>query len=99
MRVSRFEATVPLRQCFRGLRKGGLGQGQDNMQPPIGAPGAMRQTPPQGVLPAGSFKLVHQFDGSNGQQSQAGLINVNGTLYGTTKPAGGKYDSGTVFST
>ena len=57
----------------------------------------MRQTPPQGVLPAGSFKLVHQFDGSNGQQSQAGLINVNGTLYGTTN-YGGKYDSGTVFS-
>ena len=76
---------------------GALGQGQDNMQPPIGAPGAMRQTPPQGVLPAGSFKLVHQFDGSNGQQSQAGLINVNGTLYGTTN-YGGKYDSGTVFS-
>jgi uncharacterized repeat protein (TIGR03803 family) len=64
-------------------------------QPPIGAPGAMRQT--NRIVPAGSFKVLYQFNGSDGEQPEASLINVNGTLYGTTN-YGGKYGSGTVFS-
>jgi uncharacterized repeat protein (TIGR03803 family) len=66
-------------------------------QPPIGAPGAMGQTMAHRILPTGSFKMLYRFSGPDGEQPQAGLINVNGTLYGTTN-YGGKYDSGTVFS-
>ncbi|MGA9273334.1 MAG: choice-of-anchor tandem repeat GloVer-containing protein [Candidatus Cybelea sp.] len=66
-------------------------------QPPISAPGAMRQATVPRILPGGSFKVLYRFDGPDGQAPQAGLIDVDGTLYGTTN-YGGKYGSGTVFS-
>jgi uncharacterized repeat protein (TIGR03803 family) len=77
-------------------------------QPPIGAPGAMPQTSaitpaqaaPRRVLPSSSsYRLLYRFPGSanNGYDPQSGLIDVNGTLYGTTV-SGGKYDNGTAYS-
>jgi uncharacterized repeat protein (TIGR03803 family) len=75
---------------------GSIRQAQDHM-PPIGAPGAMWQTIANHVQRSGSFKVLFRFNGPDGEQPQAGLINVNGTLYGTTD-YGGKYGSGTVFS-
>jgi uncharacterized repeat protein (TIGR03803 family) len=45
-----------------------------------------------------SYKSLYSFGaGSDGQQPKAALINVNGTLYGTTY-GGGVYADGTVFS-
>jgi uncharacterized repeat protein (TIGR03803 family) len=45
------------------------------------------------------FRVLHHFtnNGPDGLGPAAGLIDVNGTLYGTTT-AGGTYDDGTVFS-
>jgi uncharacterized repeat protein (TIGR03803 family) len=46
----------------------------------------------------GAETVVHSFgDGTDGASPYAGLINVQGTLYGTTV-GGGKYVGGTVFS-
>ena len=43
-------------------------------------------------------KVLHSFGhGSDGATPLAGLIDVKGTLYGTTS-AGGKYGDGTVFA-
>ena len=43
-------------------------------------------------------KVLHDFGhGSDGASPLAGLVNVQGTLYGTTS-AGGKYGDGTVFA-
>ena len=46
-----------------------------------------------------NYAVLHSFAGSgDGEAPQAGLVNVNGTLYGTTL-AGGAYNVwGTVFS-
>ncbi|MGC2634227.1 MAG: hypothetical protein WA215_08445 [Candidatus Cybelea sp.] len=42
--------------------------------------------------------MLHSFDGQHdGEELSAGLIDVNGTLYGTTY-AGGTYGYGTVFA-
>lgn len=47
---------------------------------------------------AGRERVLHSFAGSpDGQDPKAGLINVRGTLYGTTK-LGGAHGLGTVFS-
>jgi uncharacterized repeat protein (TIGR03803 family) len=47
----------------------------------------------------GTEKVLHAFSGSgtDGFEPVAGLIEVHGTLYGTTE-AGGQYGYGTVFS-
>lgn len=46
-----------------------------------------------------NFKVLHSFGKTNddGESPAAALVNVNGTLYGTTT-GGGKYSHGTVFS-
>jgi uncharacterized repeat protein (TIGR03803 family) len=51
------------------------------------------------VTPSGTETVLHDFGGYpvDGEFPQAGLINVNGTLYGTTQ-SGGKNDLGTVFA-
>ena len=51
------------------------------------------------VTTAGKEKVLYSFGGrsADGANPYAGLINVNGTLYGTTA-AGGTYGSGTVFA-
>jgi uncharacterized repeat protein (TIGR03803 family) len=48
-------------------------------------------------LKAGAETTLHSFgDGSDGQNPQGGVIDVNGTLFGTTD-GGGAYGEGTVF--
>jgi uncharacterized repeat protein (TIGR03803 family) len=50
------------------------------------------------ITTGGTEKVLHSFgSGADGSGPTAGLINVKGTLYGTTS-AGGTYDAGTVFS-
>ncbi|HEY2476519.1 MAG TPA: choice-of-anchor tandem repeat GloVer-containing protein [Candidatus Cybelea sp.] len=65
-----------------------------------------------GITASGQEKVLHNFDGPNGSDGAdpvAGLIDVNGTLYGTTEyggvysgsgcsPHSDKYGCGTVFS-
>ncbi len=55
------------------------------------------------VTPGGSEKVLHRFEsGSDGARPNAGLVNLSGTLYGTTLAGGGKgchrSGCGTVFS-
>ena len=64
-------------------------------QPPLATTGGMpigRASSGYGYTTLYSFGMPY-----DGQQPKAGLIDVNGTLYGTTYK-GGKYGAGTVFS-
>jgi hypothetical protein len=58
-------------------------QGQDDIQPPVGAPGGM----PQAAQAASySYQVLYFFGGdrtTDGAYPQGRLIDVNGTLYGT----------------
>jgi uncharacterized repeat protein (TIGR03803 family) len=58
------------------------------------APGAMPQV--RGIA-APSYDVLFSFDGSDGAEPAASLIDVNGTLYGTTQD-GGTHTGGTVFA-
>src|SRR5580700_1614528 len=50
------------------------------------------------ISATGTEQVLHSFaGGSDGSNPYAGLLNVNGTLYGTTAN-GGTYGGGTVFS-
>ena len=51
------------------------------------------------VTPSGTEKVLHTFDGNgtDGLTPRASLIDVNGTLYGTTAH-GGTHGDGTVFA-
>jgi uncharacterized repeat protein (TIGR03803 family) len=67
-------------------------------QLPIGAPGALPQNPALSVRINTNYKVVHSFGAvRDGSSPIAPLIDVGGTLYGTTY-VGGKYNGGTVFS-
>jgi len=82
-------------------------------QPPIGAPGGVAQAAsmeraagkPLGfgtvyaLTTSGKENVLHSFGGgsADGAYPYAGLLNVHGTLYGTTQ-SGGAYDGGTVFA-
>lgn len=79
-------------------------------QPPIGAPRTATQNAtalactiqPAPIMPQkrarDNYHTLYSFgNGSDGQQPKAGLIDVNGTLYGTTC-VGGTGGAGTVFS-
>jgi len=49
------------------------------------------------ALPAQTFTVLHSFDGTDGDQPYAGLVQAtNGNLYGTTR-YGGAHNDGTVF--
>ncbi len=98
-------AALPLSQpALSGVE----GKGQDDTQPPIGAPGAIPQT--SAPLARGSstnHKIVYSFSGgTDGAKPLAGLIDMGGTLYGTTAAGGATGDCtsgsgggcGTVFS-
>jgi uncharacterized repeat protein (TIGR03803 family) len=52
------------------------------------------------VTPSGTLKLLHFFEGgdSDGSEPVASLINVKGTLYGTTATGGAFGGCGTIFS-
>ena len=63
-------------------------------QSPIGALRPQAHPQPSSV----SYQVLHSFGASSdGAQPMASLINVNGTLYGTTED-GGTSGSGTVFA-
>lgn len=62
-------------------------------QLPIGASGVL----PQSVPAKSSFRVLYRFNGPDGANPEAHLIDVKGTLYGTTI-YGGRYGYGTVFS-
>ncbi len=48
--------------------------------------------------PSVGYAVIHSFGGSgDGARPEAGLIDIDGTFYGTTSE-GGEYDRGTVFS-
>ncbi|MGB6518256.1 MAG: choice-of-anchor tandem repeat GloVer-containing protein [Candidatus Cybelea sp.] len=74
-------------------------------QPPIGTPGAMQQALP--IAPAHtvarraqlaqSFRVLHNFGYGSDAAGGGSLINVGGTLYGTTA-FGGLYEAGTFYS-
>jgi uncharacterized repeat protein (TIGR03803 family) len=49
------------------------------------------------ITPSGTETVLHSFSGGDGAAPEATLLNVNGTLYGTTL-LGGAYNRGTVFS-
>ena len=51
------------------------------------------------ITPDGTEKILHSFNGTDGADPVAPLIEVNGKLYGTTQYGGnGAYSVGTVFS-
>jgi|GEM_PF-298264 len=63
-------------------------------QPPIGAPGAI----PQGRTVPSSYEVIYRFGKTHsGAHPLAGMIDVNGVLYGTTV-GGGSSGDGTVFA-
>jgi uncharacterized repeat protein (TIGR03803 family) len=49
------------------------------------------------VTPSGVMTVIANFDGKNGKYPRAGLVEVNGVLYGTTTE-GGRYNNGVIFS-
>ena len=49
------------------------------------------------ITPSGSERMLYSFLPREGAEPVAGLVDVGGTLYGTT-PDGGTYDEGTVYS-
>jgi uncharacterized repeat protein (TIGR03803 family) len=51
------------------------------------------------ITPSGTETVLHSFGGSgDGDGPEAGLVNANGTLYGTTLEGGANYIFGTVFA-
>lgn len=70
-------------------------------QPPIGAPGPMAQSinSVRPIVATSTYKLLYSFGSGSGdgETPMAGLLDVNGTLYGTTE-FGGAHRDGTVFS-
>ncbi len=71
------------------------------LQPPISAPGAMPQTSAIASAQSGAHRLsasYQQLYSFRDSPPTAGLINVNGTLYGTTYNGGGRGNYGTVYS-
>ncbi len=93
----------------RYARSGGaavaLLAGCGGSQPPVGVPGAMPQNPavaPNSTMAhhsganTSSYQVVYRFaGGTDGQNPQASLIDVNGILYGTTT-FGGAYCENTI---
>lgn len=65
----------------------------------LGAPSAVPPNPASRATRNSSsgYKTLFSFNGTDGSEPLANLIEVNGVLYGTTK-LGGKYNQGTVFS-
>ncbi|MGB8908923.1 MAG: choice-of-anchor tandem repeat GloVer-containing protein [Candidatus Cybelea sp.] len=68
-------------------------------QPPIGAPGVMRQTHALGARgKSTNYKVLYRFRGKpDASLPYASLIDVDGTLYGTTEK-GGTANRGVIFS-
>jgi uncharacterized repeat protein (TIGR03803 family) len=68
-------------------------------QQPIGAPGAMPQSSALArQTDSTNYKVVYSFSGGNDGEAPNGVIDVGGTLYGTTGVGGYPCGCGTVFS-
>ena len=102
---TRYGLSIGAAALFAGC--GALRQAQDDTQLPAGAPGVTPQS--RAIAPARfivhhmraaspAYRVLYSFSGgSDGEDPSAALIDVNGTLYGTT--AGGTSNiDGTVFS-
>jgi uncharacterized repeat protein (TIGR03803 family) len=86
---------------------GALRQAQDDTRPPIGAPPASAQNSREAIAhlsPAtSSYEVLHRFArhktvrDHGGANPDTGLLDVNGTFYGST-PNGGSNNNGTVYS-
>lgn len=100
--LARFALAISLSAALLG-GCGVLRQAQDDMQPPIGAPGAI----PQAAAIAPARSAAHRLSASyqqlfrfhppkNGTHPTAALLHVNGAMYGTTT-TGGLSHKGTVY--
>ncbi len=78
---------------------GALLAGCGSAQPPIGAPGAMPQASALAArITSTNYKVIYSFGAvPDGSYPVASLLDVSGTLYGTTQAAGSRY-CGAVFS-
>jgi uncharacterized repeat protein (TIGR03803 family) len=74
-----------------------LSNGQDDTQPPIGAPGAMTQGMALRPNSGSGYRVLYSFvyPGTDGEFPEADLTVHDGKLYGTTA-GGGEYGRGTV---
>jgi uncharacterized repeat protein (TIGR03803 family) len=101
MLLSEASHVKKLALCALGIAASALLAGCGGSQPPIAAPGAVPQT---SALPARTnrthYKVVYSFGASpDGNSPQASLVDVGGTLYGTTYSGGASPScGGTVFS-
>ncbi|MGB8150812.1 MAG: choice-of-anchor tandem repeat GloVer-containing protein [Candidatus Cybelea sp.] len=87
-------ATVLFAGCALPLS---LSKGQDDTQLPIGTPATVPQMQTvAGRASSPPYQVLYQFDGASGYFPAAPLIDVNGTLYGTTRDGGGGH--GVVYS-
>ena len=77
---------------------GGLAQGKDgNFYGTVSAGGAFQQGAFFMLTPAGSYTLLHSFDGTDGGEPEGQLaLGGDGNFYGVTL-GGGAHDDGTVF--
>ena len=91
--MTRKRAWHALSYCIAAALLAGCGGSQS----PTGTPGAMPQLPavsPNSIMAhsgatSSSYQIVYRFaGGTDGQKPQASLIDVNGTLYGTTTTGG-----------
>jgi uncharacterized repeat protein (TIGR03803 family) len=62
-----------------------------------GLPFTAESQPDRGVSDGGNYRILFSFNGTDGGEPQAGLVDVGGMLYGATRNAGA-YGAGTVFS-
>src|SRR5580704_15725375 len=81
--------------CAAALLVACSGASQSGLGAPALVPSDARAAIPLSVR----YSVLHSFKGgfADGEEPFAGLVNVKGTLYGTTDK-GGAYGDGTVFS-
>ena len=87
-------------RCAFSFVAAALLAGCGGSQPPIGAPGAMPRTSALAARAnSANYKVLYSFgaESDDGRYPEATLIDVGGTLYGTTA-GGGTNGEGTVFT-
>ncbi len=104
-----FALPIPTTETVIHNFGGGSADGTNPMAPLLNVSGTLYGTTVNGgasnagtvysIVPSyGTETVLHNFTGSpDGANPYAGLVNRNGTLYGTT-PSGGAYNAGTIYS-